>query len=257
MSMRNKPPLAETSESDPRTDEFDPYRFGKISFTTSFFKRLISTPLPEPNEADLVSVAPGEGPTADEARQAAARLKAQDLDPSQEKRMLWSTAELRALGVEPNRRRGGLLVVGLAGFLGLLALLVSWAGRSEGEDKGVAGEAKGSAEPSSASLQPDRLPKKEIPAPASTMEILQSKGGVNTESEEGRVEVKSAKPGKAEAVVHPLGPTVRDEGNSPAPAPEADEPTLVEETAESGSDEPPATNTVPPKVSKPRFGPKQ
>ena len=126
--MRDKE-TSQTKSQDPDTGQFDPYRFGRIGFTTSFFKKLVTTSLPEPNEEDMLdSIPPGEGPTAEEARQVAARLKARELgdDPNatQAKRLFFSTEELRALGGDPRKRKTLLLFV----LLGMVVsgLVVVW-----------------------------------------------------------------------------------------------------------------------------------
>jgi len=48
--------MAPTSTTTVTTkrETFDPYRFGKIQFSTQFFKRLVQTPLPEVPQEDLV-----------------------------------------------------------------------------------------------------------------------------------------------------------------------------------------------------------
>lgn len=251
--MRDKHLPPEASEPDPRTDEFDPYRFGRITFTTGFFKKLISTPLPEPNDEDLVDIAPGDGPTAEEARQAAARLKAHDLDQTQPKKIFWSPAELSALGREPRARRRVLLVVGCATVLALLTFLVSRNQRSKSEGRPMVGETRGGTRTSSA--------ENAAPRQANALENKSPAGGDNENvSVPAEHAAERARPNEAEAMGRSTPPPKRqkpDSGPSAAAAPEAVEPTLVEaEAAESRPDLPSATSKTSPKANKPRFGPK-
>lgn len=239
---------------DPPTDEFDPNRFGKINFTTRFFKKLITTPLPEPNEEDLVNETLGEGPTAEEARDAVARLKAFDPHRTDKKKVFWTPAELRALGQEPKRRRGILILLGGVAVVALLVWRVSW-----NESSTVAPDLPPTdavpQQPSTAIKMPEatRSPKQVEVTPKLAVEPKMNPARQDSESI-GTDEPK-------EAMSSPQ-PTSRMKPEPPPPiraTTEPSSPPVVEEkAAEPGEFEAAAATSTPtPKPDKPRFGPKQ
>lgn len=140
--MSTKPTLPKSANASTDTDEFDPYRFGKISFTTGFFKKLITTPLPEPNEEDMLhTVPPGEGPSAEEARRAVARMRAHypegESVGTQQETFTLSPDEAQAIGAaSPGRRRLVVYAAACAVVGAMLALLTFW-NRADGEQRVV------------------------------------------------------------------------------------------------------------------------
>lgn len=96
-----------------KRETFDPYRFGRIQFSTQFFRRLISTPLPEVPDEDLLR-------EEDVRLRASATVSARADDLSKN---AVTIAPVRP-PLAPRRRRGRrlLLLAGVA--LGTFALLL-------------------------------------------------------------------------------------------------------------------------------------
>lgn len=182
-----------TEGADPKKrDTFDPYRFGRIQFSTQVFRRLLAIPLPEVPEEDLI-------------RKGEAALGAIPVRPIQR-----AAPEPGAVvvGSKPRMLPLLLLVLGLGGLGGFLLLRSTEAPTSAQVSRSIP------TEPKEFKVT---LPRSEGRA-AKSAEAVPASGSLSTgatqEPPAGAQEIPRLNPGSA--APHPMAPTPAPSERSPS-----------------------------------------